>query len=91
MEFKDLNFFIRKKYFYDRILLFGDILHQVHPLTGQGFNMVLRDLSSLKKILRSKINLGLDIGSPDILTEFYGVKTVLGLYFHQKGTRKWIY
>jgi len=70
MEFKDLNFFIRKKYFYDRVLLFGDILHQVHPLTGQGFNMVLRDLSSLKKILRSKINLGLDIGSPDILTEF---------------------
>lgn len=70
MEFKDLNFFIRKKYFYDRVLLFGDILHQVHPLTGQGFNMVLRDLSSLKKILKSKINLGLDIGSPDILTEF---------------------
>ena len=70
MEFKDLNFFIRKKYFYDRVLLFGDILHQVHPLTGQGFNMVLRDLSTLKKILRSKINLGLDIGSPDVLTEF---------------------
>ena len=42
----------------------------MHPLTGQGFNMVLRDLSSLKKILRSKINLGLDIGSLDILTEF---------------------
>ena len=70
MEFKDLNFFIRKKYFYDRVLLFGDILHQVHPLTGQGFNMVLRDLASLKKILRSNINLGLDIGSLDILTEF---------------------
>ena len=70
MEFKDLNFFIRKKYFHDRVLLFGDALHQVHPLTGQGFNMVLRDLSSLKKILGNKINLGLDIGSSDILTEF---------------------
>ena len=70
MEFKDLNFFIRKRYFYDRVLLFGDILHQVHPLTGQGFNMALRDLSSLKKILKDKINLGLDIGSSDILTEF---------------------
>ena len=70
MEFKDLNFFIRKKYFHDRVLLFGDILHQVHPLTGQGFNMVIRDLSALEKILRNKINLGLDIGSSDILTEF---------------------
>ena len=45
-------------------------MHVVHPLVGQGFNMVLRDLESLKKILESKINLGLDIGSLDVLSEF---------------------
>jgi 2-octaprenyl-6-methoxyphenol hydroxylase len=70
IEFKDLNFFIRKKYFQDRVLLFGDALHQVHPLAGQGFNMVLRDLASLEKTLKNKIGLGLDIGSSDILSEF---------------------
>ena len=70
IEFKNLNFFIRKKYFQDRVLLFGDALHQVHPLAGQGFNMVLRDLASLEKTLTNKINLGLDIGSSDILSEF---------------------
>ena len=32
--------------------------------------MILRDLLSLEKILRDKINLGLDIGSTDILSEF---------------------
>ena len=32
--------------------------------------MVLRDLEYLEKILREKINLGLDIGSTDILIEF---------------------
>ena len=48
---KSLNFLIRNKYFEDRILLFGDSLHVVHPLTGQGFNMILRDLASLEKIL----------------------------------------
>ena len=32
--------------------------------------MILRDLSDLEKILRNKINLGLDIGSEDILSEF---------------------
>ena len=42
----------------------------IHPFAGQGFNMILRDLSSLVKILCKKINLGLDIGSPDILSEF---------------------
>ena len=42
----------------------------LHPFVGQGFNMTLRDLESLKKILSKKINLGLDIGSSDILSEF---------------------
>ena len=32
--------------------------------------MMLRDLISLEKILKNKINLGLDIGSTDILSEF---------------------
>ena len=58
------------KYFKDRILLFGDSLHTIHPFVGQGFNMTLRDLASLEKILRKKIKLGLDIGSSDILSEF---------------------
>ena len=69
IEFKNLNFFIRKKYFQDRVLLFGDALHQVHPLAGQGFNMTLRDLANLEKTLTNKINLGLDVGSSDVLSE----------------------
>ena len=70
IEYKDLKFFIRNKYFQDRTLLFGDAMHVVHPFVGQGFNMTLRDLASLEKILNKKINLGLDIGSSDILSEF---------------------
>ena len=73
IEFKDLNFLVKKKYFQDRVLLFGDVLHEVHPLAGQGFNMILRDLSYLEKTLSNKINLGLDIGSSDILSEFSNV------------------
>ena len=70
IEYKDLIFLIRRKYYKERILLFGDALHVVHPMVGQGFNMILRDLMSLKKIINKKINLGLDIGSSDILSEF---------------------
>ena len=70
IEYRNLNFLIRKKYYQDRILLFGDALHVIHPFVGQGFNMILRDLISLEKTLAKKINLGLDIGSPDILSEF---------------------
>ena len=70
IESNDLNFLIRDKYYLDRILLFGDALHLMHPFVGQSFNMTLRDLISLEKILLEKINLGLDIGTSDILSEF---------------------
>ena len=70
IEYQDLNFSVPNKYFKNRVLLFGDALHAIHPLAGQGFNMTLRDLSSLEKTLGNKISLGLDIGSIDILSEF---------------------
>jgi len=70
IESRNLNFLIREKYYKERILLFGDALHVIHPFVGQGFNMILRDLLCLEKILSKKISLGLDIGSSDILSEF---------------------
>ena len=70
IEYKNLNFLISKIYYKNRVLLFGDALHVVHPFVGQGFNMTLRDLATLEKSLRVKINLGLDIGSLDVLSEF---------------------
>ena len=70
IEKKDLNLLIRNKYYLERILLFGDALHSMHPFIGQSFNMTLRDLKCLQKILDEKINLGLDIGSTEVLSEF---------------------
>ncbi len=70
IEKRDLNLLIRNKYFLERTLLFGDALHLMHPFVGQSFNMTLRDLKCLEKILEEKINLGLDIGSYDVLSEF---------------------
>ena len=70
IEIKNLNLMLRKNYYKDRTLLFGDALHVVHPLVGQGLNMTLRDLNILNKILKNRISLGLDIGASDILVEF---------------------
>ena len=70
IEHYNLNLLIREKYYKDRVLLFGDALHRVHPFTGQGFNMILRDLANLENTLKNKIALGLDIGSEDVLSEF---------------------
>ena len=43
IEKVNLKFSSARNYFSGKILLFGDSLHQVHPLAGQGFNMILRD------------------------------------------------
>ena len=50
-----------RKYYKDNILSFGDLLHKVHPLAGQGFNMSLRDIKLLSDLIEERINLGLDI------------------------------
>ena len=54
---------ILRKYYKDNILAFGDLLHKIHPLAGQGFNMSLRDVKLLSKLIDERINFGLDIDS----------------------------
>jgi 2-octaprenyl-6-methoxyphenol hydroxylase len=58
-----------RNYHHNNILAFGDILHRVHPLAGQGFNMIIRDLRILTKIIDDKIELGIQLDSL-ILDEF---------------------
>ena len=70
LDLRELNFSLSEKYFSNRILNLGDGLHQIHPLAGQGFNMTIRDLEILEKILKSKIDLGLDLGDATALNEF---------------------
>ena len=58
-----------RNYCYKNILAFGDMLHKVHPLAGQGFNMTIRDLRILSQIIDDKIELGIQLDS-SILNEF---------------------
>tara|TARA_B100001057_G_C22733597_1_gene904852 strand:+ start:20 stop:1102 length:1083 start_codon:yes stop_codon:yes gene_type:complete len=50
-----------RKYYNENFLAFGDLLHKIHPLAGQGFNMSLRDIKLLSDLIEEKINLGLDL------------------------------
>ncbi len=52
-----------RSYYYNNILAFGDLLHRIHPLAGQGFNMSLRDIKQLHQIINGRIDLGLEIDS----------------------------
>ena len=59
----ELKSFILRSYYHHNILAFGDILHKIHPLAGQGFNMTIRDLRVLSELIDAKLNLGLSLDS----------------------------
>ena len=63
IEFFELKGLNLRSYYHKNILAFGDLLHRIHPLAGQGFNMTIRDIKILVKIIKKKINLGLPIDS----------------------------
>ena len=58
-----------RNYHHKNILAFGDLLHRIHPVAGQGFNMIIRDIKILSEIIESKTELGLHIDAL-ILTDF---------------------
>ena len=44
-------------------MAFGDLLHKLHPLAGQGFNMSLRDIKLLINLIKFRLDHGLDLDS----------------------------
>ena len=83
-----LSFEMLRNYTHNNILAFGDLIHRIHPLAGQGFNMTIRDIKIISKIVNDKISLGLPIdisvaeefqNSTKHLNYIYG-KAIDGIY-----------
>jgi len=53
-----------------RLVLVGDAAHAIHPISGQGLNLGLRDVAALAEVLVDARRLGLDMGSRDILDRY---------------------
>jgi len=64
-----LNFSSLRNYHDNNLMSFGDSLHKIHPLAGQGFNMTLRDIKTLSEIIQLRIDLGLSLDKT-IYSEF---------------------
>ncbi len=79
----DLSSINLREYYKDNILAFGDLLHKLHPLAGQGFNMSIRDIKVLLEIIDYKINLGLPVDK-NVCVEFQN-KTKSKNFIFSKG------
>ena len=66
-----INLNLKTKYFKKNILILGDGLHTIHPMAGQGFNLVLRDIKKLSNLISETLKLGLSLKNSFILKDFY--------------------
>ncbi len=62
---------LRRQYYQKNILILGEGLHTIHPVAGQGFNLVLRDIKKLKEIIKYYVDLGISIKNSYALNDFY--------------------
>ncbi len=54
----------------NRLALLGDAAHGIHPISGQGLNLGLKDVAALIEVLVDARNVGLDIGSLTVLENY---------------------
>ncbi len=45
---------LKRQYYHKNILILGEGIHSIHPVAGQGFNLVLRDIKKLKQVSKSE-------------------------------------
>ncbi len=69
LEKFELKGSLLKNYFYKNILCFGENIHKIHPLAGQGLNMTIRDIKILSDLIDYKIDHGLSLDQ-SLLKEF---------------------
>ena len=66
-----INLNLKTRYYKKNVLILGDGLHAVHPMAGQGFNLVLRDIKKLAELMRNILQLGLPLKNSSLLNDFY--------------------
>ncbi len=65
-----LSLQIAREFIAPRFALIGDAAHGIHPISGQGWNLGLKDVAVLSEVLVEAHRLGLDIGALHLLERY---------------------
>ena len=71
----EINLNLKKQYSRNNVLVFGEGIHSIHPVAGQGFNLVIRDIKKLNELISNNLKLGLQIKNSSILNDFYNSRS----------------
>ena len=70
IQFYPLTLSLKRTYYKNNALILGEGLHTIHPIAGQGFNLIMRDIKKLKDVLKYYTSLGISIQSSSALEDF---------------------
>ena len=70
----NLTFSFAKKLFAERIAIIGDTAHSIHPIAGQGLNLIIKDIVCLTKQLVKHQSIGYDLGNTVALNEYNSLR-----------------
>lgn len=59
-----------KRLFAERVVLVGNAAHQLHPVAGQGFNLGLRDVAVLTRLMKEYLRRSYDPGAFTLLERY---------------------
>lgn len=65
---------LARKYASERLILIGNAAHTIHPIAGQGFNLALRDIENITKLISKNNSLGLDIANKSLLNKYESIR-----------------
>ncbi len=58
----------------ERLVVMGNAAHALHPVAGQGFNLCLRDIRDLTRVLRADRGESVDPGDPQRLARYRSLR-----------------
>ncbi len=70
IQIQKLSFSYAKNMYQDKIVLIGNVAHNIHPIAGQGFNLTVKDISKIVYYSKKYHSLGLDFNSNQVLESF---------------------
>ncbi|HHG90992.1 MAG TPA: 2-octaprenyl-6-methoxyphenyl hydroxylase [Devosia sp.] len=62
-----LRLCLAREFVAPRLALLGDAAHAIHPITGQGLNLGLKDVAALSEVIVEAVRLGQDHGDVNVL------------------------
>jgi len=69
----DLSAHINRKFYDKRLVYVGDSAHSLHPIAGQGWNLGVRDVKNLLRIISKAKKNGLDLGIEFVCKNYHNL------------------